>query len=546
TGHKAELIEELRNSLEELSVAEEELLQQNQELAITRAEIEAERQRYQDLFELAPDGYLVTDEAGMIREANCAAARLLNVSQQYLIGKPMANFIPYAERQAFRSRMSQLRQIDWTQEWELCLTPRHGEAFDAALTVSPISRDWEGQPAGWLWLLRDITERKQAELALRKTEIVEATNQVLQKELEERQQLETALRQSEKRYRAISELTSDYTYTYYIESDGTFVPELLNESFTRVCGYTVEDIAANGWQPLIPPEDKLIILRHGKRLFAGQTDVCEHRIMTKSGEVRWVRNYARPVFDGTRRALFICGAAQDITERKKAEWERSQLFEREQAARTQAEEASRLKDEFLAIVSHELRSPLNAILGWAQLLCQQQFDTTTMERGLKIIERNARLQTTLIEDLLDISRIIRGKLNLQIYQIDLVAVIEAAIHTMQPATAAKNIHLESVLSSDIGLVSGDMERLQQIIWNLLSNAIKFTPAGGRVEIRLERDNSHAQITISDTGIGIKHDFLHCIFDIFRQSDQSSTRLHRGLGLGLAIVRHLVELHGGVI
>jgi PAS domain S-box-containing protein len=225
--------------------------------------------------------------------------------------------------------------------------------------------------------------------------------------------------------------------------------------------------------------------------------------------------------------------------------ERQQLLQREQASRAEAERANRIKDEFLAVLSHELRSPLNPILGWAKLLQTRTFDTARTADALATIERNAKLQTQLIDDLLDVAKILRGKLSLEMATVDLVFVIEAAIDVVRTAAVAKNIHLHPVLPQ-IGRVSGDPTRLQQVVWNLLSNAIKFTPNNGRVEIRLECVENQAQITVSDTGKGIKPDFLPYIFESFCQEDTTTTRQYGGLGLGLAIVRHLVEAHGGTI
>lgn len=210
------------------------------------------------------------------------------------------------------------------------------------------------------------------------------------------------------------------------------------------------------------------------------------------------------------------------------------------------EQANRLKDEFLAIVSHELRTPLNSILGWADALRTRKFDDATTARALETISRNARLQTQLIENLLDISRLLRGKLLLNKHSVDLKPVIEAAIQTVQPEADAKSIRLDAYLDDTVGQISGDNSRLRQVVENLLSNAIKFTPESGEVEIRLEQQNGEVKIQVSDTGQGIRADILPHIFDYFRQADSSNTRKHGGLGLGLAIVRQLVELHGGDI
>ncbi|MEH2036581.1 hybrid sensor histidine kinase/response regulator [Nostoc sp.] len=228
--------------------------------------------------------------------------------------------------------------------------------------------------------------------------------------------------------------------------------------------------------------------------------------------------------------------------------ERARLYEAEQTARKAAENANRIKDEFLAVLSHELRSPLNPILGWAKLLQTKKLDEKTIPQALKTIERNAKLQAQLIEDLLDISRILQGKISLNIYPVDLTSVISAAMETVRLSAEAKSIEMHISLEPNLGQVLGDSNRLQQIVWNLLSNAIKFTSEGGRVDIRLSScpNSNSALIQVSDTGKGIDPNFLPYVFEYFRQENSSTTRKFGGLGLGLAIVRHLVELHGGTV
>lgn len=226
--------------------------------------------------------------------------------------------------------------------------------------------------------------------------------------------------------------------------------------------------------------------------------------------------------------------------------EREELLSRERQAREEAEVASRAKDEFLSMLSHELRTPLNAIFGWTRMLSTGGLDEETFSRAIETIERNAKLQARLIDDMLDVSRIISGKLRLDAHPVDLTSVINAAVDTSRPAAEAKDIRVQAVLDFGAGFVLGDPVRLQQVIWNLLSNAIKFTPKHGRVQVQLERINSHVEITVSDTGPGIEEEFLPHVFERFRQADSSITRKHGGLGLGLAIVRHLVELHGGTV
>jgi signal transduction histidine kinase/ActR/RegA family two-component response regulator len=230
---------------------------------------------------------------------------------------------------------------------------------------------------------------------------------------------------------------------------------------------------------------------------------------------------------------------REVAERRRMEEERSELLRREQ-------EASRLKDEFLATVSHELRTPLNAILGWSRMLASELLDQPAADRALQTIERNARVQAHLIEDLLDISRIMSGRMRLDVHALDLRPVIDAALDAVKPAAEARHITLDKVIDTSVGQVFGDSNRLQQVIWNLLSNAVKFTPEGRHVQIRLQRAGAHVEIVVADTGQGISPDFLPYVFDSFRQADSTSTRMHGGLGLGLAIVRHLVELHGGSV
>jgi signal transduction histidine kinase/ActR/RegA family two-component response regulator len=237
---------------------------------------------------------------------------------------------------------------------------------------------------------------------------------------------------------------------------------------------------------------------------------------------------------------------RDVTDRRQAEREREASLWRERTARAQAETATRAKDEFLAVVSHELRTPLSPILAWASMLQRGMLDAGKTQRALVVIEQNAKAQAQLIDDLLDVSRIVSGRLRLDVRPIEPRSVIERALEVVRPGAEAKGVRLNATLDPRAGFVSGDGDRLQQVVWNLLSNAVKFTPRGGRAEVRLERVQSHVEIVVSDTGNGISPEFLPRLFDRFEQADVSSTRRHGGLGLGLAIVRHLVELHGGTV
>lgn len=236
----------------------------------------------------------------------------------------------------------------------------------------------------------------------------------------------------------------------------------------------------------------------------------------------------------------------EITERQRIEEERTHLLIREQKARAEAEAAGRAKDEFLATVSHELRTPLTSIFGWTRLIRSGKLDEPNVARALETIERNANLQTQIVDDLLDVSRIITGNLRLAVCAVNLSTIIETTINALRPAVEAKSIQLETTLEASADQVAGDEQRLQQVVWNLLSNAIKFTREGGRIDVRLGLFDNHVQLSVCDTGIGINPEFLPYVFERFRQADGSTTRAYGGLGLGLAIVRHLVELHGGTV
>ncbi|MBW4564411.1 MAG: PAS domain-containing protein [Mojavia pulchra JT2-VF2] len=300
-------------------------------------------------------------------------------------------------------------------------------------------------------------------------------------------------------------------------------------------------------QSLLHEQDREQAQLRVEQAVAKQEDYdIEYRVIHLDGTLRWVAAKGRAQYDPSGQVLGMLGVVQDITARKQAEQEREQLLERERTAREQAEAANRIKDEFLAVLSHELRSPLNPILGWAKLLQTRQFDQSGTKRALETIERNAKLQIQLIDDLLDISRILRGKMMLNVCPVNLVEVVDAASETVRLSAEAKGIEIHKVVAGDIGLVSGDSGRLQQIVWNLLSNAVKFTPNGGKIEIRLEQVGTDAQIQVKDTGKGIKPEFLPHVFEYFRQEDSTTTRKFGGLGLGLAIVRYFTELHGGTV
>lgn len=373
---------------------------------------------------------------------------------------------------------------------------------------------------------------------------------------------EQALRASEERFSKAFNLNPQPMSIRTL--DGRIID--VNDGFLRLTGYSREEVigrTATDLKLWSSNSDRTAVMR----LLQERKTISDMEIIfrMKTGEQRICLFSAEAITIAGEQ--YILAATNDITDRKRAEEERERLLIREQAARIEAEQAQKLsvellqreqvaraeaevanraKDQFLATISHELRTPLNAILGWAGMLRNGRLDKAASAQALEIIERNAKAQTQLINDILDVSRIVTGKLRLEVRPVELSSVLQAAIDVISPAAGAKDIGLQVTLDPRAGPVSGDPDRLQQIVWNLLSNAVKFTARGGRVQVRLERLNSQVEIAVSDTGVGINADFLPYVFDSFRQADNSYTRSHSGLGLGLAIVRHLVELHGGTV
>lgn len=421
----------------------------------------------------------------------------------------------------------------------------------------------------------------------------------------ERQRIQSQLRESEDRWQLALLGTNDGIWDWNVKTNEVF----FSPRWKEMLGYAENEItnSVNAWSKLIHPDDAAAVAQALQEHLSKKTQFysTEHRLLCKDGSYKWILSRGQALWDDAGDAIRMVGSQTDISATKQME----------ERLRQQAEslaEANRLKDEFLAVVSHELRTPLNSILGWSQMLRSRKLNETAIFRAIETIERNAKLQKQLVEDLLDVSRMIQGKFNIQFSEINLVPIIEAAIETVQATAKAKNISLEfqiyPVLAAAKDLQSkcellGDANRLQQVVWNLLSNAVKFTPVGGQVEVRLsvgegrsssgERrgargdlrvargewrrrsgegfdytlvseslrskynsdsslvpqasyPRSFACIQVIDTGIGIKTEFLPCVFDRFRQEDSSTTRSYGGLGIGLAIVRHLVELHGGTV
>ena len=560
----AEAFEELKITLEELKIASEEL-------QATRMVVEKERQRYQELFDFAPDGYLVTDTNGIILEANLAATIHLNVLQRFLIGKPLLTFIARSDHQPFFNYLTQLQHLDRGGEWEVCLQPREKICFDVAFTVVTV-RNEEGKPVALRWLMRDITKRKRLE---------SEREQLFVSEQAARISAQAAQRRSNFLAEASHVLASCLDYRTTLTSVAQLaVPTLADWCIVDV----VENNSAVFNNPVIaasePQKEAIVrelrqrypiavdadygpakVLRTGKSELA--TNIIEsslqrnasnqehlsllHQLQLKSQMTVPLlvreRKLGTIVFasaqPGRHYTIVDLAMAEELAQRAAFAIENAQLYR-------QAQEANRIKDEFLAIVSHELRTPLNSMLGWVQIIRNRKLDEASTFKALATIERNAQLQRRLIEDILDVSRIIQGKIRLNLRKVNLVLVINAAIEAIYPTSEIKDIRVESYLDSSVGEVIGDSERLQQVVWNLLSNAVKFTPSGGLIEVHLKQVNSNAQISVSDTGKGISTDFLPFIFERFRQADSTTTRAEGGLGLGLSIVRYIVEMHSGTV
>ncbi|MGV0025896.1 PAS domain-containing protein [Phormidesmis priestleyi] len=428
--------------------------------------------------------------------------------------------------QSFQEAMRQ-QILDWQSEYrvlrfdsgELRWVDARGQFF----------YDESGTTVKMIGVVIDISDRKRVE--------------------DERKQSEEALKQSELVFRNLADTMPQM---FWITRPNGY-HEYYNQRWYEYTGAVPEQTQGEGWSTVLHPDDvERTVQIWQESLRTGKFYNVEYRFRRAAdGQYRWHIGRAFPLRDETGQVVKWFGSCTDIHDQKCAIEERDQALERERSARAQAETANRIKDEFLAVLSHELRSPLNPILGWTKLLKGGKCDEPTRDRALDIIDRNAKLQSQLIEDLLDVSRILRGKLKLVFASVNLATTIDAALETVRLSAQAKSVEVKFLEEAESPLrISGDFNRLQQVIWNLLSNAVKFTPEGGRVTVQLQQIGSisspFAQITIADTGKGISPDFLPHIFEQFRQADSSTTRSFGGLGLGLAIVKQLVELHNGTI
>jgi hypothetical protein len=362
--------------------------------------------------------------------------------------------------------------------------------------------------------------------------------------LAQQQETQRVIREAEQRFRLLVENISDYAI-FMLDLDGRVTS--WNTGAEHMLGYSAGEILGQSASRLFLGEDQGSVLEREMReaQATGRATSMGWRVR-KNAEHLYVEGSLTAVRDDQGRLLGYSKLMKDITDKRRIEAEREHLLQSERAARGEAERSSRMKDEFLATLGHELRTPLNAILGWAQVLRNTNGVNAELAEGLKVIERNARAQAQIIEDLLDMSSIISGKVRLEMKRVDLGSVVEASVKAVRPAAETKSIALDVHLDPKAGAVGGDPNRLQQVFWNLLTNAVKFTPNGGRVSVTLARANSHLEVSVADSGEGIDAAFLPHVFERFRQADATSARRHGGLGLGLSIVKQLVELHGGQV
>jgi PAS domain S-box-containing protein len=541
-------------------------------------DIEHARARLAAIVDSSEDAIASKTLDGVVTSWNAAAERLFGWTAQEMVGQSILKLIPEELQYEESEILAKLRAGQRIERYETIRKHKNGQSLEVSLTISPV-RDRNGVIVGAAKIAHDITARRQAERTAREeAHALETLNRVgqavaAQMELERIVQIVTdaATEVSGAAFGAffynVTEQGKDSYWLYTLSG----VPR---EAFSKFPMPRSTEIFAPTFrgEGVVRSDDIRADPRYGKMaphfgMPEGHLPVCSYLavpVFSGRGEVIGGLFFGHPnegVFTQRAESIVVAIAAQATiaidnakliqtlrdrqAELDKLANERAQFLESERAARSDAERLSHMKDEFLATLSHELRTPLNAIQGWTTILMQTprpQQDT----QALQTIDRNVRAQARIIDDLLDMSRIVSGKIHLEIQPLHLHAVIEGALDAVRQSAAAKNIRLHTLLDSNIGLVRGDPNRLQQVLWNLLSNSVKFTPTGGRISVVLERVNSHVEIVVEDSGIGIRADFLPFVFDRFRQADPTTTRRHGGLGLGLSIVKTLVEMHGGSV
>jgi len=469
------------------------------------------------IFMLDPGGHVVTWNAG--------AQRFKGYTADEIRGCHFSRFYPpEALARGLPAHELEVAARDGTFEDEGWRVRKDGSQFWANVVITAM-RDEAGELVGYAKVTRDLTQRRNHE---------------------------EALRQSEERFRLLVEGVSEYAI-FMLDVNGRVAS--WNVGAQRIQGYATEEIIGQHISIFYPQEARESGWPDYELQQAAEKGsfVDTGWRLRKDGSQMWANVTITALRDEQARLVGFAKLTRDLTESRRIEAmqmaneEREQLLDAERSARMAAQRATRVKDEFLATLSHELRTPLSAILGWTQILIKGQVSgPAETRRAIEVIDRNARAQVQLIDDLLDLSRILAGKIRLDLQQVSLPDVVAAAIDSARPMAEAKEIRLRSLLDPSRTRVTADGGRLQQVVWNLLTNAIKFTPRGGQVEVLVQRVNSHVELSVSDNGLGIPASFLPLVFDRFSQRDGSSTRAHGGLGLGLAICKQLVELHAGTI
>lgn len=467
------------------------------------------------LLDASVDGVFAFDRELRLTAWNQAMQRISGLSREEVLGKSTLEVFPFLHEGHEGSLLGTLSGRE-----SVCQNHPYGPAETGAFECryTPLV-DEQNNIAGGIALITDITARRQAEVAV----------------------------QSAYRQLAFHVESSPLAV---VEWDSDFRVSRWSQSAERLFGWKADEVIGkhvNEWQFVFADDvDAVALVTNRQREGVEVQGVLRNRNYTREGSVLFCEWYNSVLRDDRGYLVSVLSLVLDVTAREKAEQERAALLVRERDARQHAEEADRLKDEFLATLSHELRTPLTSILGWASMIRNGEVEGANAARALETIERNARAQARLIDDLLDVSRIITGNLRLDLNPLNLTPIVDAAVDALRPTADVKGIEMRTEFESSECLVKGDPNRLRQVIWNLLSNAIKFTSRGGSVTIELSCVESNARLTVSDTGEGIPESFLPYVFERFRQAEASISRKQGGLGLGLAVVRHLVELHGGRI
>ncbi|MGB8508436.1 MAG: PAS domain S-box protein [Pyrinomonadaceae bacterium] len=524
------------------------------------------------IVENTDDAIISKNLDGVILSWNPGAERLYGYTAAEAIGQPVTMLIPSDRPDEEPHILHQIKLGQRVDHYETVRRRKDGTIINVSLTVSPV-RDAEKRIIGASKIARDITGRKRAEDERREqAEVIEMVNrlgQTLAAELDLHNLVQ-----------AVTDAATEISGAHF----GSLFYNVLNEEGASYMLYTLSGVPREAFAHFPMPratelfgptfrgegtiriDDVKLDPRYGKSspyygMPEGHLPVTSYLavpVISRSGTVIgglffghpeagvFTERTARIVEGLTAQAAVAMDNAALFESAKRAREEAEQAAVEKERLYGEAQESNRLKDEFLATVSHELRTPLTAILGWAFMLRTGQLDDDASRKALETIERNARAQGQLIDDLLDVSRIITGKLRIDVRPIDPNSFIEAAIEAVKPGAEAKGVRVQKIIDTGMVSVAGDPVRLQQVVWNLLSNALKFTPRGGRVQVKLERVNSHVEIAVSDSGDGISPEFLPHVFDRFRQADGRTTRQHGGMGLGLSIVRHLIELHGGTV